>query len=287
MFHHEKWFMPETELIFLSIKSAPRSCWRLIPTYRDMSDPWGQRPNKNLSGRGGGNRGGGQGWLYFLIAAIAIAVAVWYLDSNFPDALNSEDGLMRFGYLAALLLLVTSGFTFFRRQTMSKSLRHMAIWVGIALILAIGYSFRDEVSTVGARLRAELTPSKGAGIAPGIHRYRAAKDGHFYLRGQINGTPVTFMLDTGASAVVLTKTDALRIGISLEKLKFNIRTSTANGTVYSARTRIGILDIGTISMNGVPAMVNGGRLHISLLGMSFLRRLTRYEVSGNLLTLYQ
>ena len=72
-----------------------------------------------------------------------------------------------------------------------------------------------------------------------------ASDQHFYIRTQINGVTIKFLIDTGASDVVLSSTDAKKIGINLKKLKFTKQYNTANGTVFGANIRLKRMRIGT------------------------------------------
>ena len=89
----------------------------------------------------------------------------------------------------------------------------------------------------------------------------------------MNGGRVTFMVDTGATDVVLAPDDAQRIGIDPATLVFDQFAQTANGTVSGAAIRLDNLVIGSIEMNRLPATVNGADMSESLLGMEFLGRL--------------
>jgi aspartyl protease family protein len=101
----------------------------------------------------------------------------------------------------------------------------------------------------------------------------------------VNGVPINFMVDTGASHVVLTIPDARRIGFTANDLEFTQEFQSANGTVRAAPVKLRELRIGQFSLYGLEASVNGGPLPISLLGMSFLQRLRSYEVADGRLIL--
>jgi len=77
-----------------------------------------------------------------------------------------------------------------------------------------------------------------------------------------------------------------KIGFDLGELDFNMPASTANGIVYSAAVNFGAVTVGPIRLENVEGYVNQGELDVSLLGMSFLNRLSGYEVRDGLLTLY-
>ncbi|HMO29215.1 TIGR02281 family clan AA aspartic protease [Enterovirga sp.] len=110
--------------------------------------------------------------------------------------------------------------------------------------------------------------------------------GHFAVEGRVEGTPVPLMVDTGASLVVLREEDAERIGIHLRRSDFTGRSRTANGTGTYAPVTLRRLSVGGIEIRDVEAaIVPRGRLGVNLLGMSFLRRLRSFDISGNRLTL--
>jgi aspartyl protease family protein len=96
---------------------------------------------------------------------------------------------------------------------------------------------------------------------------------------------VRFLLDSGASSVVLTRQDARRVGISVNELDFTQPTQTANGVVFSAPVVIPRIDVGSIRVDDVKGAVSRGGLTHSLLGMSFLSRLKSWRVEGSQLIL--
>jgi aspartyl protease family protein len=113
---------------------------------------------------------------------------------------------------------------------------------------------------------------------------RAARDGHFYVDGEINFRDVDFVVDTGASAVVLRESDALAAGIRVSKAQFDKPVSTANGVTYAAAVMIDALTVEDIRVTGVRALVlPDDALSISLLGSSFLNKLGRFEVADGTL----
>jgi aspartyl protease family protein len=95
---------------------------------------------------------------------------------------------------------------------------------------------------------------------------------------------VEFLIDSGATNVVLTKADARKLNVG--PLRFDVTTSTANGPVQNAQVRIGTLTIGSHTATGVPALVNGGDLEESLLGMSWLKQFRSIEIKNGVMTLH-
>jgi aspartyl protease family protein len=114
----------------------------------------------------------------------------------------------------------------------------------------------------------------------------ADPSGHFLTEGRINDAGVRLLIDTGANVVALTARDARRLGLTPERERFTAKISTANGIVFAAPVVLDTVSVGEVSVRNVPAVImpdNG--LPVSLLGMSFLSRLTRYEVRGSQLIL--
>lgn len=118
------------------------------------------------------------------------------------------------------------------------------------------------------------------------HVIRIAADarGHYVVNGTADGVPLQFLIDSGATNIVLTKADARRL--NLGSLRFDVTTSTANGPVQNASVTIATLTVGSHTANGVPALVNGGDLEESLLGMSWLRQFRSIEIKNGVMTLY-
>jgi aspartyl protease family protein len=133
-------------------------------------------------------------------------------------------------------------------------------------------------------IRGALDPASPR-IEGGEMLLTAREDGHFYVRGTINGADVLFMVDTGATDIVLTTETAARAGFSHDTLRFDGMAQTANGAVRIAGVRIGELTIGDVTLRDVPASVNEGALSTNLLGMRFLRTLKSWRVEGDTLVL--
>jgi len=117
---------------------------------------------------------------------------------------------------------------------------------------------------------------------------RANALGHFSISADINGMPVDMMADTGATYVALTYKTALSLGLQPSDLPFTKQTDTANGVAAVAPIILDEMRIGEIVVRRVEAVVTApGRLRQNLLGMSFINRLSRFEMSGQRLTLTQ
>jgi aspartyl protease family protein len=110
--------------------------------------------------------------------------------------------------------------------------------------------------------------------------------GHFQVEAAVNGISVAFMIDTGASDVVLSPADAERLGLRPDRLRFTGRASTANGEVALAPVQLREIRIGQLTRRDVDAVINRAPMPFSLLGMSFLTSLEGWEARGGRLMLY-
>ncbi len=113
---------------------------------------------------------------------------------------------------------------------------------------------------------------------------QADSRGHYVVKGMADGVSLEFLIDSGATNIVLTKSAARQLNTG--PLRFDVTTSTANGLVQNAEIRIGTLTVGSHTATGVPALVNGGELQESLLGMTWLRQFRFIEIKNNVMTLY-
>jgi len=112
--------------------------------------------------------------------------------------------------------------------------------------------------------------------------------GHFTADFKLNGRPVTALVDTGATLVAINASTARRIGISLRQDDFKYKVETANGSARAAAATIDNLQIGRIFVENVQAVVLEDKaLGNTLIGMSFLKRLGKFEVRDGALLMVQ
>jgi aspartyl protease family protein len=188
--------------------------------------------------------------------------------------------------LLGLLALVSTGLVFVRRVKVGETVRNIAIWIAIGGVAVAGYAYRNELAGVADRLRSAVAPSVPVASAPHALTISTSADGAFYVQGQVNGAPVRFAIDTGASGIVLSPADAQRAGVDLGKLDFSgDAAETANGAAAMAPYTAPSLDIGPMHLTGVKVAVDKAPMSVSLLGMDFLRRLDSIEIHGDQLTL--
>ena len=175
------------------------------------------------------------------------------------------DTQARVFYLVLLgAFILVAVFTHYRGR-MGQAAQHAAIWglIFVGVILAIG--FKDQ-------LTGQLYTDHAVPAGEGSLAFRRAPDGHFYVAAEVNGAPVRFMVDTGATDLVLSEADARAAGVDTGQLAYVMPTITANGRVMSAPVRLDRVALGGEVDQDVPASVSGGGLHQSLLGMRYLDR---------------
>lgn len=174
-----------------------------------------------------------------------------------------------FIYLIILIVLYTILIFNLPNAQRKKSLLMVSGWISLIIIVVIGYSFKNDF--LNARFMAYVWP--GYGYIKGSHSvsFSKASDEHFYIIAEINNRYIKFLVDTGASDIILTPQDASKIGIDVKKLKFTKVYNTANGQILAAPVIIPQLKIKDFKAVNVKANVTSGDLlDKSLLGMSFL-----------------
>lgn len=145
-------------------------------------------------------------------------------------------------------------------------------------------AYKDRTGEQTARATGAQSPQSGA--FSGTVRLRADPAGHFVTRLQLNGRSVTGVVDTGASLIAMNRSEARRIGVNVSPADFIYTVNTANGAAKAARTTLREVRVGTIRVRDIEAVIlEDDALNIVLVGMSFLKRLRNFEISGDTLVL--
>ena len=174
-----------------------------------------------------------------------------------------------------VLLGSVLGFWFFvqNRDGIGTKLKQMLAWVFIFIGVIAAYGLWEDV-------RGTMQPSFARVTSEGEIVVPRAPDGHYYLTLRVNDKPIEFLVDTGATDVVLTQADARRVGIDVDKLAFYGRAMTANGPVRTAPTTLDKVAVGDIVDTNLTAWVNEGEMSQSLLGMAYLQRWSKIEIAN-------
>ena len=181
-------------------------------------------------------------------------------------------------YLGLMAIALLGSLVSYNRHQIGRVAQYALIW---------GFIFVGAIASVGLwpELRNSLVPQQSVVTGTGEVVVPRAYDGHYYLTLDLNGVPTRFVIDTGASEVVLTPQDAGRAGIDVAGLNYNSRAMTANGMVQTASIRLDRVVLGDIEDRQVPAVVNGAPMQESLLGMSYLNRFDRIAIEDGQMVL--
>jgi aspartyl protease family protein len=176
---------------------------------------------------------------------------------------------------------------------LSKTLRNLGIVAVVCITLSVvvgGLSEDMQKAATKANQAIAVNDQNAAGgdidsASASELLIRANGAGHFLIDADVERAKIRFLVDTGATMVVLSPEDARRAGLSEDRLKFSREVSTANGNVRVAPVTLRKFKVGQIVLRDVEAVVNSAPMRVSLLGMSFLRRLDGWQVKGDKLYL--
>jgi aspartyl protease family protein len=158
---------------------------------------------------------------------------------------------------------------------------------GVMSLDAMRHS-RADAATVPAEPDSDVQP--GATTSRVRHHASSAEvlkgpDGHYWAEATVNGRHVRFLVDTGATAVALTLDDARRLSLDPANLRFNRSVDTASGKSRAAVVELDYISVAGARVEHVPALVLEDGLQTSLLGMTYLGRLSKFEATQTALIL--
>ena len=187
-----------------------------------------------------------------------------------PMSEHQTGNLIYFIVLGTALIAM---FLINNRQGIGATLRQALTWGLIFLAVLAGYGLWEDV-------RRTVVPSQTVMASDNQVVIPRSPDGHFYLTLEVNDRPVRFMVDTGASDLVLSRRDAEKAGLDPASLAYFGRARTANGEVRTAPITLDSVALGPFTDRNIQASVNDGEMDGSLLGMRYLDRWSRIEI-GN------
>ncbi|MGA0227893.1 MAG: retropepsin-like aspartic protease family protein [Paracoccaceae bacterium] len=185
-----------------------------------------------------------------------------------------ENDFSRLIYLSVLVVAILGSVLISRRGAYGKMFRQAGVWLlifmGLVAIVASWQDIRQSGQTMSFQQSED-----GAIIIP------KEIDGHFHLTLTINDRPIDFLVDTGASDIVLTREDAARVGFDPNRLDYWGMANTANGTVRLATIRLETVRLGEFIDKNIRASVNKAPMEKSLLGMRYLSKFRAIEISND------
>ncbi len=229
-------------------------------------------------------------WTWVGLAGLAMTAFLFAMLQAAPGLLGDRHDLSSMGLGGGLLGLVGLSVLVGWRSSSGFALRQAMSWAAIALFLAIGYAYRDDLMGAARiadvpRLAAQAVEARPVESRHGVVSLGGDGSGHFWADANVDGTHVRFLVDTGASHIALSPFDAQRLGYDLDTLDYRVPYQTANGVAYAAPLMLDAVSVGSITVRDVRASVSQSGLSQSLLGMSFLGELSAVELSGGRLIL--
>jgi aspartyl protease family protein len=147
---------------------------------------------------------------------------------------------------------------------------------------------RDHPAAAESAAAPEFANAQVSDVAPASGQdaeVPKGPDGHYWAEASVSGHEVRFLVDTGASAVALTPEDAQRLGIDPNSLNYAYTVTTASGHAPAAHVQLASVAVAGAEVDNVDAYVIQNGLEHSLLGMSYLGRLSRFEATQSSLIL--
>lgn len=181
----------------------------------------------------------------------------------------------------------------------NQALKEAVTWGTVICICSAGFAYQKEISAGMSQVlqiaedqyKLNFETATSTENQTGFERrfeIRSNRLGQFEVQGTINGHHATFLADTGATLIALTHETAENMGLNPSSLNFNVRTKTANGVGKAAYVMLDRVEIGNISVKNVQATVlEPEKLHVNLLGMSFMNKLNRVEMRDGKLVFVQ
>lgn len=192
----------------------------------------------------------------------------------------SNDTMLGGLYLLMALMLVL-GSLMARREPIAKLATMLLAWIAIFAAGFVLFTFRDDFGWVAQRLKAEAV---GTPVEQGQEtRIPMALDGHFWVDARVNGQPVKFLVDSGATMTTIDRGTALKAGVSIAP-RADQYVRTGNGIIRVSSGRAEQLQIGGITRHDVGMQVAEND-DLNVLGMNYLSSLSRWGVEGRWLVL--
>lgn len=192
-----------------------------------------------------------------------------------------ENGPSLIWGVICILLLVSSLAA--RRLPLGYISKAALAWIAIFAALFAIFSFRFEFNSIWERLKADVSGTAGQSTRGEAIELRRQDDGHYWIIVDINGKPVRFMVDSGATMTAINATTAQEVGVEADG--YPIILSTANGRVAAKRATVRSLAVGPHKIENHSVVVSESLGDVNLLGMNFLNSMQSWRVEANVMIL--
>ena len=189
---------------------------------------------------------------------------------------NSGPGIVS---AIVILVMVASGL-FARRLPLGQTVKYAMAWVAIFAGIYGLVLFRHDFAAVWSRAKADLGFGHEATVRGDETIIRQSDDGHYWVTAEVDGEPVEFLIDTGATTTAITPETALALGLDVDRSRAPMIVSTANGEIQTWPSRVENITVGNIRMETLDVQVSDVPNSVNLLGMNWLSALGRWRVEG-------
>lgn len=183
-----------------------------------------------------------------------------------------------------LLIMLVGSSLLARRMPWRQAVMMLAGWIGIFGVIFLAFSYRSELAGIVNRVRSEVMGAPRQQVEGDLLRVRVADDGHYWVRGTVNGVEARFLIDSGASFTALSADLATRAGLDIDPMRVAM-LDTANGPVEASRSSIDKLEIGPLRTSDLPVVVSPAFGKMNVVGMNFLSKLESWQVNDGELVL--
>lgn len=191
----------------------------------------------------------------------------------------TEDQNINLVFAIGALVLVASAL-FSRRIGFGEIVRSVLGWVAIFAVFIVIFSYQHELTGVWNRVTGELTGSNEQQVVGSTLKIRQSPDGHYWADAEVNGMPVRFLIDSGATTTAMALETAQAANVDINEGGFPTYLSTANGTVEAQRGMIATLKVGPMRAVDLPVVVAEAFGDSNVLGMNFLSQMKSWRVEG-------
>ncbi|GAA0482048.1 hypothetical protein GCM10009096_25430 [Parasphingorhabdus litoris] len=189
----------------------------------------------------------------------------------------TEDQNINLVFAIGALVLVGSAL-FSRRIGFGEIVRSALSWVVIFAIFIVIFSYQHEIVGVWNKVTGELTGANDQQVVGDTLKIRQSADGHYWADAEVNGMPVRFLIDSGATTTAMTLKTARAAKVEINEGGFPTYLDTANGTVEAQRGKIQSLRVGPMMALDLPIVVAEAFGDSNVLGMNFLSEMKSWRV---------
>jgi aspartyl protease family protein len=198
--------------------------------------------------------------------------------------MNMEDG-GSIVYAAGALILLVSALAA-RRLPIATMAKMILAWAAVFAVLFVVISYRFEIKQMWSHVKSDLSGTGSQDTSGKNVRLKRGDDGHFSAVVDVDGTPVTFLIDTGATVTSMSAKAAKSAKISVDRSTYPVIVETANGAVRDWRAVAQRITIGSIVLTDHTVLVSDNLSDDqNLLGMNFLNELRSWSVEGDYMIL--